>query len=77
LNAKGIFIVGMPSLESQKYASAASKEGHINCKSGDDLRDLCRKYYRQVFMFGMNDEVLHTGYFPMCQYLIALCVNKL
>jgi 2-polyprenyl-3-methyl-5-hydroxy-6-metoxy-1,4-benzoquinol methylase len=77
LNANGIFIVGMPSLESQKYASAASKEGHINCKSGDDLRDLCRKYYRQVFMFGMNDEVLHTGYFPMCQYLIALCVNKL
>jgi 2-polyprenyl-3-methyl-5-hydroxy-6-metoxy-1,4-benzoquinol methylase len=77
LNANGIFIVGMPSLESQKYASDASKAGHINCKTGEVLRDSCRKYYRNVFMFGMNDEVLHTGYFPMCQYLIALCVGKL
>lgn len=77
LNPSGIFIVGMPSTESQQYASASSKLGHINCKTGVELRDFCRGYYSNVFMFGMNDEVLHTGYFPMCQYLIALCVNKL
>jgi hypothetical protein len=26
-------------------------------------------YFRNVFMFGMNDEVVHTGYGPMCHYL--------
>jgi hypothetical protein len=26
-------------------------------------------------MFGMNDEVVHTGYAPMCHFLWALCVT--
>jgi hypothetical protein len=30
-------------------------------------------YFRNVFLFGMNDEVLHTGYYDMCHYLWALC----
>lgn len=77
LNPNGVFIVGMPSIESQQYASESSKLGHINCKTGAELRDFCRRYYNNAFMFGMNDEVLHTGYFPMCQYLIALCVGPL
>ena len=29
----GVLLVGMPSLESQQYASALSKAGHVNCKS--------------------------------------------
>jgi hypothetical protein len=28
-------------------------------------------------MFGMNDEVLQTGFGPMCHYLIALGVGPL
>ena len=75
LTNNGVFIIGMPSLESQKYASAESKTGHINCKSGEDLRQFCQHYFQQVFMFGMNDEVLHTGFLPMAHYLFALCVN--
>jgi hypothetical protein len=27
-------------------------------------------------MFGMNDEVLHTGYGPMCHYLWSVAVGK-
>ena len=34
LGSNGIVILGMPSIESQVYASPASKEGHINCKTG-------------------------------------------
>ena len=75
LNEHGVFIIGTPSLESQKYASQSSKIGHINCKSGTDLRDFCKQYFQNVFMFGMNDEVLHTGFFPMSHYLIALCID--
>lgn len=68
-------IIGTPSLESQAYASRLSKEGHINCHSGDDLRAACLQHWRHVLMFGMNDETLHTGFLPMSQYLFAVCVR--
>src|SRR5262249_34885242 len=31
--------------------------------------------FDNVFMFGMNDEVVHTGYAPMCHYLWSLAVG--
>lgn len=68
----GVFICGAPSLESQVYASPPSREGHVNCKSGPDLKNLILKYFDHAFLFGMNDEVLHTGFSPMCQYLFVL-----
>ncbi len=77
LEEKGVFIIGTPSLESQKYASSASKEGHINCKSGEGLRLFCQNYFYNVFMFGMNDEVIHTGFLPMAHYLFAVCVDPI
>lgn len=71
-----VCIIGTPSMESQIYASRLSKEGHVNCKSGEELKKICEKYWKYVFMFGMNDEVLHTGYFQMCHYLFALCCES-
>jgi 2-polyprenyl-3-methyl-5-hydroxy-6-metoxy-1,4-benzoquinol methylase len=76
LNQHGSLIIGMPSLESQVYASEGSKVGHVNCKSGNELRDFLKKYFHSVFMFSMNDEVLHTGFFPMSHYLLAVCCDK-
>jgi len=73
----GTFIVGMPSIESQAYASAQSRAGHVNCKPGGELRDLMRRYFRNVLLFGMNDEVVHTGFPPMCNYLFAVCSGPL
>jgi len=75
LDDDGILIVGMPSLESQAYASPQSKEGHVNCKSGKDFRTAMERYFKNVFMFSMNDEVVHTGFFPMAHYLVAICTN--
>ena len=72
----GSFIVGIPSLESQAYASDGSKAGHVNCKSGKELRDFLKRHFNSVFMFSMNDEVVHTGFFPMAHYLIAVCCDK-
>ena len=68
----GVFICGAPSLESQEYASPPSKEGHVNCKSGYALKSLLDQYFDHTFLFGMNDEVLHTGFAPMCHYLLVL-----
>jgi len=69
----GVMIVGMPSVESQVYSKPASVTGHINCKTQADLKTLMRKYFTNVFMFSMNDEVVHTGYAKLAHYIFALC----
>lgn len=69
-----VVIVGMPSLESQRYASALSRAGHVNCKTGNELRDTLKRHWREVFLFSMNDETVHTGFSPMAHYLLALGV---
>lgn len=75
VNDKGVVIIGIPSLESQQYASAQSKIGHVNCKSGNDFKGLLQQHFSNVFLFSMNDEVVHTGFYPMAHYLFALCIR--
>jgi len=72
----GVLIIGTPSLQSQAYASPPSKEGHINCKDHQALKTLLLKFFHNVFIFSMNDEVVHTGFYPMAHYLLALCCYK-
>lgn len=72
---KGVIIIGIPSLESQTYASPQSKEGHVNCQSGSKFKFLLEQHFSNVFLFSMNDEVVHTGFYPMSHYLIALCLK--
>ena len=76
LTPHGSVILGMPSFESQKYASKASKAGHVNCKNGENFRNLLKHYFHNCFLFSMNDEVLHTGFSPMSHYLFVLASNK-
>jgi 2-polyprenyl-3-methyl-5-hydroxy-6-metoxy-1,4-benzoquinol methylase len=71
----GTFIVGSPSAESQAYASPLSKAGHVNCKTGDEMRETLRRFFRNVYLFGMNDETLHTGFDAMCHYRLAICTG--
>ena len=77
LRPAGALIVGSPSLESQRYASPPSKAGHVNCKSGAQLTELLRGHFANVFLFSMNDEVVHTGFAPMAHYLLAICTGPL
>lgn len=76
LRPEGAAIIGIPSLESQVYASPQSKIGHINCKSMPDFKRLLEEYFHNVFVFSMNDEVVHTGYHKMAHYLMAVCAGK-
>ena len=77
LDKKGVFLLGTPSKESSNYASNISKIVNKNLYSSDDLKKLLKKYFENVFIFSMNDEVVHTGYSKMAHYLIALCANKI
>ncbi|WP_397569886.1 class I SAM-dependent methyltransferase [Schlesneria sp. T3-172] len=76
LTEQGVLIVGMPSLESQTYASRQSRIGHVNCKSGPALKATLEQQFHNVFLFSMNDEVVHTGFSPMAHYLFAICCGK-
>jgi hypothetical protein len=73
LTENGLLMIGTPSLESQAYASPPSKAGHINCKTSTELKALLEKYFEHVFVFSMNDEVVHTGFSSLAHYLFALC----
>ena len=75
LDETGVLVIGTPSLESQQYASEGSKRGHVNCKTAESLRSLLKNYFNSVFIFGMNDETLHTGFSSMSHYLLALCCH--
>lgn len=68
----GTVIIGTPSLESQPYASKYSKQEHVNCKTQEELKTLMQRHFECVYIFGMNDESLTTGFGPMCHYRIAL-----
>jgi len=69
---QGVCIIGTPSIQSQVYACDQSKAGHVNCKDHKELKSLMESYFHHVFIFSMNDEVVHTGFYPMAHYLFAI-----
>lgn len=75
LEPGGVCIVGSPNATSAAYASPESAAGHINLKSAETLRATLARRFTNVFIFSMNDEVVHTGFAPMAHYLFALCVG--
>ena len=75
LHHDGVLITGTPNITASPYASPQSEAQHINLKSMKALEEMTKIYCRNVFMFGMNDEVLHTGYAPMCHYIWSIGVG--
>lgn len=76
LGPDGIGVIGTPNVTSSAYASAASQRGHINLYDSDRLAAALHKVFHNVFRFGMNDEVAHTGFAPMSHYLIHVGCYK-
>ena len=76
LKQDGFCIIGTPNITAREYASRESQIGHVNLYSAERLRDTFEKIFYRVFLFGMNDEVVHTGYYPMCHYIFLLGVGK-
>jgi cyclopropane fatty-acyl-phospholipid synthase-like methyltransferase len=72
----GVAVIGTPSLQSQAYASAHSRIGHVNCKDQLELKKLMQRWFHNVFVFSMNDEVVHSGFHAMSHYNFCLCCGK-
>jgi len=75
LRPQAVYIMGSPNLASKKHASKFSAASHINLKSADTLKELLLKYFHNAFIFSMNDEVVHTGFYPMAHYLLGMGVG--
>lgn len=75
LNKDGVCIIGTPNIFASQHASVWSQQGHINMKDESGLRDLLLKFFDNVFIFSMSDEVVHTGFYPMAHYLMAIAVG--
>lgn len=76
LKDDGVYVCGTPNITASQHASDRSAIQHINLKSQKTLKELMLQHFENVFMFSMNDEVVHTGYAPMAHYLFAVGAGK-
>ena len=76
LTRTGICIIGTPNQTSDCYANEITRMGHVNLYTWDRLKDSMSCYFEQVFIFSANDEIVHTGFYPMANYLIGVGVGK-
>jgi 2-polyprenyl-3-methyl-5-hydroxy-6-metoxy-1,4-benzoquinol methylase len=76
LSQQGVMIIGTPNETASSHASAHGVHQHINLKTADSLKSLMDNYFHNTFVFSMNDEMVHTGYYPMAHYLFAMGVGK-
>lgn len=76
LKKDGICIIGTPNKAADAYASKVTKMGHVNLYDSDKLRQSMEKFFRRAFIFSANDELIHTGFYPMAHYLIGIGVGR-
>lgn len=72
LHDDGLCVIGTPNKEAERYASPVSVANHVNLYTADRLRVSMEKRFRNVFVFSMNDEIVHTGFAAMAHFLIAV-----
>lgn len=72
LDDKGMCIIGTPNDTATQYASKASQMGHINMYTNERFVKMMQEHFEHVFYFGVNDEVVHTGFPAMTHYLLAI-----
>lgn len=77
LSEDGVAIIGTPNIQMSEYASEGSRIAHINLYDQTRLYQLLNKYFKNVFIFNMNDEVVNTSFAPMSCYIFAVCCNKI
>lgn len=75
LRSGGVCVVGTPNKYAEEFGSVHSRIGHINLLTADDLRAQMSRVFRRVFLFSMNDEIVHTGEDRFARYLIAVGVK--
>ncbi|TAL19567.1 class I SAM-dependent methyltransferase [Patescibacteria group bacterium] len=76
INNDGIAIIGTPNITANAYASEGSRTCHVNLQSHETLRAALAAHFKNVFIYSMNDGLVHTGFYPMAHYLLGVGVGK-
>lgn len=69
----GIAVIGTPNIAMRPYQPEETRKEHVNMLDEAGLHRICHAAFKNVFLFSMNDEVVHTGFAPMACYFFALC----
>lgn len=77
VSERGTAVIGTPHINMMPYASEGSKAGHINMYDQKRLFETCKRYFNNVYIFNMNDEIVHTGMNAMSCYIFAVCSNPI
>ena len=72
----GVAVIGTPNISSQVHASRISQLAHVNLFDPQRLQRALASFFHHVFCFGLNDEVLHTGFGPMSHYIVCLACQR-
>ncbi|MDI6603463.1 MAG: class I SAM-dependent methyltransferase [Patescibacteria group bacterium] len=72
----GIAIIGTPNEDTKRFSQKKVSDAHVNLYNAERLKSSMERYFNNVFVFSMNDEMIHTGYWPMAHYYIALACYK-
>ena len=75
LTPHAVCVIGSPNITAREYANPSAKKGHVNLKSAETLEELLTKFFHNVFIFSMNDEIVHMGFYPMAHYLIGVGID--
>jgi len=65
LGDDGVCVIGAPNSVSAEHHSPA------NPQNAERLAESMRRLFHNVFIFGMNDEVVHTGFCPGCSLFVS------
>ncbi|MEM8782850.1 MAG: class I SAM-dependent methyltransferase [Planctomycetota bacterium] len=71
----GVAVIGTPNQTSEAYASPMSKAGHINLFTFERMHATLHGHFENVLLFGLNDEMVHTGFAPMCHYVMGVGIG--
>ena len=72
LTDDAIYVMGAQNKLSTKYSFSESQAYQENFKDYNETSKFMKKYFHNVIIFGMNDEVIHTGRETMTQYFISI-----
>jgi 2-polyprenyl-3-methyl-5-hydroxy-6-metoxy-1,4-benzoquinol methylase len=75
LQPGGVALFGTPNIATDAFASPPSRAGHINLFDEERLAATLERHFSRVFLFSMNDEMVHTGFARMAHYFLALCIR--
>jgi 2-polyprenyl-3-methyl-5-hydroxy-6-metoxy-1,4-benzoquinol methylase len=76
LDDQGVFVVGTPNIEADRFVKEQFRGINVNKFSAERLVALLSKHFNHVFLFGQNDELIHTGFSGMAHYLVCVCCGK-